>query len=62
MKKNIGRQDKIIRAIIALALFATAYWLKSWIALIIALFVVFEVATSWCLFYQLIGKNSCIRK
>ena len=64
MKKNIGTADRIMRAIfgvilLALALFvATTTWLK--IVLVIgALFCFFQAVMSWCLWYQIIGKNTC---
>jgi hypothetical protein len=62
MKKNIGTPDRLIRLVIALALLGLAYWRGSWILLLASLFVFFEVYFSWCLFYQIIGKNSCPRK
>jgi hypothetical protein len=59
MKKNIGKKDRIGRAIIALILLIAAFMLKSWIIFFCALFVFFESFMSWCLFYQIIGKNTC---
>jgi hypothetical protein len=59
MKKNIGTQDRLIRLAIALALFAFAYWKSSWIIFGFGVFTLFEACMSWCIFYQLIGKNSC---
>ncbi|MBS0625688.1 MAG: DUF2892 domain-containing protein [Verrucomicrobia bacterium] len=57
--KNIGKRDRLIRLGIAVALLAYAYWRGSWLALAASAFVFFEAAASWCIFYQLIGKNSC---
>ena len=45
--------------IITLALLIYAYFQVSWIALGFALFIFFEVLMSWCLFFQILGKNSC---
>lgn len=59
MKKNIGLLDRIIRLLIAIALLLLAIWQYSWIALALSLFTIYEVLTSWCLFYQLIGKSTC---
>lgn len=59
MKKNIGAKDRLIRLAIALLLFAYAYWQKSYIALGAGIFTLLESAFSWCVFYQLIGKNTC---
>lgn len=59
MKKNIGTMDRILRFILACVLFALALWLKSWILAAIGLFTLYEAIFSWCILYQMIGKNSC---
>ena len=59
MKKNIGTADRIVRLSIACLLFAFAWWQGSWIALAFALFTLYEALASWCILYQLLGKNSC---
>lgn len=59
MKKNIGTQDRLIRAGMGLLFLALAAWFSSWILLGLALFSFFEAFASWCLYYQLIGKNTC---
>lgn len=59
MKKNIGTKDRIFRLILGCLLLAFAWWQSSWIALVFALFTFYEVLAGWCIFYQLIGKNSC---
>lgn len=59
MKKNIGTNDRILRLLIGLLLLAFAWWQSSWIALAFAIFTFYEALSSWCVFYQLIGKNSC---
>ena len=58
-KKNLGKQDRLIRLFLALALLAYGIFASSWIALLISVFVFFEAANSWCIFYQIIGKSSC---
>lgn len=58
-KKNIETSGRILRLSIAILLLIFAIWAKSWIALIVSLFVFFEAAMSWCIVYQLLGKNSC---
>ncbi|MBA2727151.1 MAG: DUF2892 domain-containing protein, partial [Parachlamydiaceae bacterium] len=30
-----------------------------WLALLASAFVFFEALRGWCVFYQLMGKNSC---
>ncbi|MDE3046585.1 MAG: DUF2892 domain-containing protein [Verrucomicrobiota bacterium] len=62
MKKNIGTPDRLFRLAIAIGLLIYAYMGQSWIALAASLFVFFEAAMSWCVLYQLLGKNSCPRK
>lgn len=59
MKKNIGTKDRLFRLTIALCLFILAWWIQSWIVLGLALFTLYEAAASWCIWYQLIGKNTC---
>lgn len=59
MQKNIGKSDRILRFVIGLVLLVAAWWTSSWILLAIALFTFYEALASWCVFYQLIGRNSC---
>lgn len=58
-KKNIGTPDRIVRLLIALALFTYAYYDSSWIAFLAGLFTLFEAFMSWCILYQLLGINRC---
>lgn len=59
MHKNIGKRDRLIRLTIAILLLLFAWWEKSWIALGFGLFTLYEAVASWCILYQLFGKNSC---
>jgi len=59
LKKNIGTPDRLIRLTIGLLLLGYAFWKMSWVVLIFALFALFESFMSWCIVYQLLGKNSC---
>lgn len=59
MKSNIGFNDRLLRLLAGVALLAFAWWQSSWIALLVALFIFYEVLAGWCAFYQLIGKNTC---
>jgi hypothetical protein len=61
MKKNIGTGDRLLRLAFAILILIYAIVEKSILAGVVSLFVFFEVATSWCVLYQLIGKNSCKR-
>lgn len=59
MNKNIGRKDRVARFLIGMALLVLALALKSSTLAIIGAFSIFEAAFSWCVFYQLTGKNTC---
>ena len=64
MKKNIGTFDRIIRLGLGVILIAVALvwvsilWIKV-VVILLALFCFYEALASWCLFYQLIGRNTC---
>ncbi|HEY5236296.1 MAG TPA: DUF2892 domain-containing protein [Rhabdochlamydiaceae bacterium] len=62
MKKNIGKPDRILRLIVGILLLGWAYWQMSWVLLVLGLFTLFEALMSWCILYQILGKNSCPRK
>lgn len=59
MKKNIGLRDRLLRLAIGILLLAFAWWQSSWIALGFALFTFYEALAGWCIYYQIIGKNTC---
>ncbi|HRD56324.1 MAG TPA: DUF2892 domain-containing protein [Parachlamydiaceae bacterium] len=59
MQKNIGTNDRIIRFTIAALLFVLAFWQKSVILGLFGSFVLYEALSSWCILYQILGKNSC---
>lgn len=59
MKKNIGTADRLLRALIGVLLMGIAYWQSSLLALFLGFFVLYEAMSSWCIMYQLLGKNSC---
>jgi hypothetical protein len=61
-KKNIGTFGRILRFVIGFLLLIFAIWYGSWIALLFSLFTFFEALMSWCIVYQLLGKNSCKSK
>ncbi len=63
MKKNIGIIYRLIRLGLGIILLILGYlkgggWV-SWTLVAIAAFMVFEAVFSWCLYYQLTGKNTC---
>ncbi len=63
MEKNVGKIDKIIRVVIALALFAAAFAIPDlgvWMYVLIGVGVVFLVvsAISYCPLYSIFGCKS----
>lgn len=58
-RKNIDTKGRWIRFGIGVVFLGIAWLLSSWILFIVALFSFYQAAFSWCLFYQLTGKNSC---
>lgn len=59
MEKNIGTADRLLRAFFGVVLLGLAWWYESWILLAASLFCFYEAVASWCVMYQLLGKNSC---
>ena len=59
LTKNIDTKGRILRFSLGLILLFLAYWFSSWILLAAAIFTFLEAAMSWCVLYQLLGKNSC---
>lgn len=59
MKKNIGKIDRLGRLLIAVLLLLYALWQLSFLAAAFGLFTLYEALAGWCIFYQLIGKNTC---
>ena len=64
MQKNIGKTDKMLRLLIALALsmvvyfeFLQAPW--KWVALGAAAVLLLTSALNFCPIYKLFGKNTC---
>lgn len=58
--KNIGKSDRLLRALIGIALLLWAIT-TSWSPILIFLsgFALFEAIFSWCGFYAALGKNTC---
>jgi hypothetical protein len=59
MKKNMNTTDRVIRFLIGIALLIWTCFSFSWILLVITLFAFFEALFSWCILYQILGKNNC---
>jgi F0F1-type ATP synthase assembly protein I len=67
MKKNVGKIDKVIRIILAIALFVAAFAIPltgAWLYLFIAFGIIFLVTSivSFCPLYTLCGCNTCPMK
>lgn len=58
--KNIGKSDRLLRAVIGVALLLWAI-LTTWSPILIFFsgFAFFEAIFSWCGFYAAMGKNTC---
>ena len=59
MKPNIGTKDRIARLIIGVVLISLALIYKSAFMALGGLFSIYEAVSSWCVFYQLLGRNTC---
>ena len=59
MKPNIGTNDRIVRLIIGVVLISLALIYKSAFMALAGLFSIYEAVSSWCVFYQILGKNTC---
>jgi hypothetical protein len=62
MKKNMNNFDRLVRLAIAILFFIVAYFRESWILVLAGGFILFEALMSWCIVYQILGKNSCPKK
>lgn len=58
-KQNINTKGRILRLILGLFLLSLAFYYHSYILFGAALFCFFQALMGWCVFYQLLGKNSC---
>ena len=59
MKPNIGTNDRIARLIIGVVLISLAVIYKSTFMALGGLFSIYEAVSSWCVFYQILGRNTC---
>lgn len=62
MHKNIGKKDRLFRLFLGTILILTFFYFKSGILAIIGFFAIYEALISWCLIYQILGKNTCSLK
>jgi hypothetical protein len=59
MKQNLGLADRLLRLVLGVGFLAVGVSTGSGIAVIGGLFSIYEAVASWCVFYQLIGRNTC---
>lgn len=61
--RNIGKSDRLLRAVIGVGLLLWAIT-TTWSPILIFFsgFCIFESIFSWCAFYQVMGKNTCLVK
>ena len=59
MKQNIGNFDRLLRITIGIFLLLFAIYFKSGFLFLFAVFSFYEAFVGWCIFYQLIGRNTC---
>ncbi len=59
MAKNMGTPDRLWRLGLAILFFIAAWYWASLILTLVGLFTLFEALFSWCVVYQLMGKNTC---
>jgi hypothetical protein len=59
MKRNLSRTDRMWRLLLALTCLSLAIWQSSWLLAAIGTFILVEVGCSWCVIYQMMGKNNC---
>ncbi len=58
MKRNIGKNDKIIRWVLAIIFAYLGYVYNAWWYLL-TLILVFTAVSGFCLAYALMGINTC---
>lgn len=59
LKRNIGKNDKLVRLLLGVALLLIGTYTWSPVMLFFAGFCFFEAIFSWCGFYAALGKNTC---
>jgi hypothetical protein len=59
MKQNIGTSDRVLRLILGVGLLIYGLYVRSGFVVLGGVFSLYEAFASWCVFYQLIGRNTC---
>ena len=65
MTKNVGRKDRIVRAVIAIGLAVLIYvgvleGIAATVTGVVAAYLLITVVLGVCLFYKLAGVDSCV--
>jgi Protein of unknown function (DUF2892) len=61
MECNVGRSDKSIRFILAIAIGALGIYFQSWWGLV-AIVPLLTGAFSFCPLYKILGVNTCVKR
>jgi hypothetical protein len=66
MKKNIGRNDRLVRLILGLCAIVVAIFLAikvnviaGIVVAILGVFTIYEALSGWCIIYKIMGINTC---
>lgn len=62
IKKNMGTMDRALRIGLGIVLLILSFYSTGWMTAILVvagIFCLYEGAASWCVVYQLLGKNTC---
>lgn len=63
-QKNIGTPDRVVRGVLGIiiagyGIFGTHTLLVTILLLLLAGLCIYQALAGWCLWYQIIGKNTC---
>lgn len=61
MKCNIGKTERIVRALVGIAVIGVGVYFKSWWGAL-GIIPLFTAATAWCPLYVPFGINTCEKK
>lgn len=59
LKQNLGKSDRVARLVIGIVLLPVSVITGSGLLFLGALFCFYEALASWCIVYQVLGKNTC---
>jgi len=59
MKQNVGKIDRIIRAVIGVVLLGLALYWGCWFTGIVGLAFIFSAVVGWCGLYKVLGISTC---